>query len=162
MNHVRESEPVNKMELILIRKHDSHKSTVGHLYIDGKLFCATLEDTFRHNKIKNETRIPAGHYKIELRKDSPKARRYQTNYGTNGMLWLKGVPDFEYIYIHIGNDEDDSSGCVLVGSIIQESIKAGKIDLKILDSTNTYKELWSMVAPEIENNQPVYINVIDN
>jgi hypothetical protein len=32
------------------------------------------------------------------------------------MLQVMNVPEFEYILIHIGNTDDDTSGCLCVGS----------------------------------------------
>lgn len=150
------------MELFLKRMFDDHQSTTGLLYTDKGLFCATLEDTFRHEKVDRVTRIPAGRYKIELRKDSPMANRYQERFGTNGILWLKDVPNFKYVYIHVGNTDEDTEGCVLVGSEIQQSIKNGEITQKVLASTNTYRNLWILLAPEIEQEKEVYITIIDN
>ena len=30
-----------------------------------------------------------------------------------GMLWLQNVENFQWVYIHIGNDDDDTEGCPL-------------------------------------------------
>ena len=113
------------MELIIKRLLDDSRSTVGKLYLDGRLFAGTLEDTRRHKKVPRLTRIPAGRYEIKLRFDSPMAKRYEELYGTRGMLWLQDVEDFEWVYIHIGNDDDDSDGCILVGWVIHISCLAG-------------------------------------
>lgn len=150
------------MELFLKRTFDSHKSTTGLLYTDQGLFCGTLEDTFRHEKQDGITRIPAGRYKLALRKDSPMALRYQTRFGTNGMLWLQDVPGFKYVYIHIGNTDENTDGCILVGEEIQQIIKDGKISQQILSSTNIYRKLWGILAPKIEAEEDVYVTIIDN
>ena len=132
------------------------------MYAKPGLFCATLEDTFRHEKKKKVTRIPAGRYRLDLRKGSPMATRYQDKFGTNGMLWLRDVPGFKFVYIHIGNTDQDSDGCILVGGEIQQKIKNGKIKQKVLSSTDTYLELWALVAPEIELEKEVWITILDN
>ena len=65
-----------KLELKRIAKKD--KYTIGHLYINGKYFCDTLEDPDRGlsssmsnsqiamKKIKGDTAIPTGTYNITL------------------------------------------------------------------------------------------------
>ena len=48
-------------------------STLGILFdvTDGRKFlCFTLEDEAREVKVKGETRIPAGTYKLKLRKEN--------------------------------------------------------------------------------------------
>lgn len=150
------------MELVLNRKKDNHEETFGHLHIDGQFFCVTLEDTYRHKKIKGETRIPAGYYEIKLRKQSPMAERYKAKYKTDGMLHLQKVPNFTNVYIHIGNSKEDTNGCILVGAKGLQIVEEGRQKLKIVDSTKTYKPLWKLVADKIEINEPVHIKIIDN
>ena len=84
--------------------------TVGRLYVDGKLYCNTLEDVVRdlnkETKVPGKTAIPAGTYKV-IYNWSPK-------FGRN-LPRLLNVPHFDGILIHPGNTADDSAGCILVG-----------------------------------------------
>lgn len=84
--------------------------TVGRLFVDGKFFCNTLEDTVRdlsnEKKVYGKTAIPYGEYKV-IYNWSPK-------FGRN-LPRLLNVPAFEGILIHPGNTADDSAGCILVG-----------------------------------------------
>ena len=84
--------------------------TVGRLYVDGKFFCNTLEDTVRdlhrERKLPGKTAIPYGEYKVVF--------NWSPKFGRN-LPRLLNVPAFEGILIHPGNTADDSSGCILVG-----------------------------------------------
>ena len=71
------------------------------------------------------------------------------------MLEIKDVPNFEYILIHIGNDDDDTAGCLLVGNTADT--KKGFIG----DSTGAYKEIYSVIMGAIECNEPVTISIMD-
>ena len=102
------------MNLTLVRNRFYDTHTIGQLYIDGEYFCFTLEDVVREQpgvpvekwKVKNETAIPYGTYKIEF-VNSPK-------FGENSM-WVHDVPGFTGILIHSGNTDKDTSGCIIVG-----------------------------------------------
>ncbi|NLZ94625.1 MAG: hypothetical protein GX921_02220, partial [Bacteroidales bacterium] len=99
------------MKLKLIRKYKCPNYTIGHLYINDKYFCDTLEDKVRQldsieDKIKHKTAIPEGKYKVVVTM-SPKFKRL--------LPLLLNVPFFEGIRIHRGNDENDTSGCIIVG-----------------------------------------------
>lgn len=150
------------MELTLIREHDNHQNTIGMMYMDGVPFCMTLEDTFRHEKIKDETRIPSGRYEIKMRHGSPMSEKYRLKYGTDGMIWLQDVPGFQWVYIHIGNDERDSSGCILVGRSTTRLVVDGGTEQVLMKSTETYRQIHQHVSDAIQNNQPVFITIIDN
>lgn len=101
------------MELKLVRRWLSEKSTIGELTIDsaaGEIFrCFTIEDVVRPPgvKVPGKTAIPAGRYKVTL-EPSPKF---------HGAIKprLHDVPNFQGILIHAGNTADDSEGCILVG-----------------------------------------------
>ena len=58
------------MKLTLKRIALKPDYTIGKLYIDGKYFCDTLEDTVRkllaEKKIPGRTAIPAGTYRVSV------------------------------------------------------------------------------------------------
>jgi hypothetical protein len=112
--------------------------TLSKIFVDGKFVCLGLEDPLRASKIKGETGIPAGIYKVGLR-HSPK---FSPKYGHN-MLWVMGVPQYEFILIHPGNTKDDTEGCLLVGS----SLGVIKDKIAVLASVTAYNTLYKMVLP---------------
>ena len=101
-----------------ISKQFGKDATNGLLFIDGKFECYTLEDEYRTVKVMHETCIPEGTYPIEFRTVGGFDAKYTKRYGADfhkGMLWIRGVPEFEYILIHTGNTDSHTSGCLLVG-----------------------------------------------
>lgn len=94
------------MELLLKRIYKTNTSTIGELSVDGKFECYTLEDVERAVKIKNETAIPKGKYKVII---TP-SNRFKRD-----LPLLKNVLGFEGIRIHSGNTNHDTEGCILVG-----------------------------------------------
>lgn len=128
------------MLVIVDRDKYSSLDTIGNLYIENKIFCFTMEDVCRPNgeKIKGQTAIPFGKYKIGLRY-SPK---FSKKYG-HDMLWIMDVPQFEYILIHPGNTRFHTEGCLLVG----DKIGILKGDRAVLNSKPTYNKLYSILEP---------------
>ena len=109
------------MQLEVLRFSSQKDSTHGLLFentdIGRKFLCYTLEDEARALKVKGETRIPAGVYKIELRAEGGFHSRYAKKYPGihQGMLHVTDVPGFEWILIHTGNTDEHTAGCLLVG-----------------------------------------------
>lgn len=94
------------MKIEVKRLHRTENSTIGELTIDGKFECYTLEDVERDVKIKCETAIPKGTYKVIINK---------SNRFKKLMPLVLNVPNFEGIRIHPGNSNHDTEGCILVG-----------------------------------------------
>jgi hypothetical protein len=111
------------MKLELKRFSSQSDTTLGLLFVDGEFECFTLEDEYRADKIKGETRIPAGTYKVEKRKViSGLTEKYRKKYHWFDFhFMLQDVPDFQYVYIHIGNDDDHTDGCLLVSDIVKSN-----------------------------------------
>ena len=146
------------MHLQLIRFSTSKESTIGSLYIDGKFGCFTLEDTKRIKKIDGETRIPDGLYSLELRNEGSLTKKYAERYGNmhRGMLWLKDIPNFDWIYIHTGNKRGHTEGCILVGDTLNNN-QTG--DGFIGKSRDAYQRIYPRIAKAIESGEPVTIRI---
>ncbi len=147
------------MKLEVIRYHTSDDYTLGMLLdvTEGRKFlCYTLEDEYREEKVMHETRIPAGTYKITLRKVGGFHGRYEKKYGDmhKGMLWVRDVPGFEYILIHTGNTDEHTSGCLLVGNSSDYKGFVGS-------SVNAYKRVYPSIAAALESGEDVEITYTD-
>lgn len=130
------------MELILVRKIFTDKSTIGELFVNGQLFCHTLEDidrlldqdfTLEQNKslkIYANTAIPYGKYKVVI-SYSPRFKKL--------MPLLLNVPAFMGIRIHPGNKSEHTEGCLLVGE------HKGDPDY-IVNSKSTFIKLLSLLT----------------
>lgn len=117
-----------------IARKDSY--TIGRLYIDDEYFCDTLEDKDRglkqtdtleqikKVKVKDETAIPIGTYKVTL-SYSPRFKKI--------LPLIENVKGFDGIRIHSGNTNKDTSGCLLVG----KNTKVGMVT----SSRDTMKDL---------------------
>lgn len=118
------------MKLTLKRIFKGKNYTIGRLFLDGKYFCDTLEDTVRDDglKVYGKTAIPAGTYKLELT-ESPRFRCL--------MPLICNVPNFSGVRIHAGNTAEDTDGCVLVGF--------NKVKGKVINSRETFGKLLSLM-----------------
>ena len=99
------------MKIQLNRISEINNSTLGELFINDKFFCYTLEDKIRDVKIQDQTCIPIGTYEVLLTMSA----RFKTI-----LPILLKVPNFTGIRIHAVNTIEDTRGCILVGSAIQE------------------------------------------
>jgi len=118
------------MKLKVERIYKAPTYTIGKLYIDGQLFCDTLEDAVRPDGVKvyGKTAIGKGIYKVILNVSN----RFKIL-----MPLLLNVPNFEGIRIHAGNTDKDTHGCLLVG---KNTVKG-----KVTDSKKTFAELMSVL-----------------
>ena len=152
------------MKLQVVRTQLGKDATNGLLFIDGLFECYTLEDQYQAVKVMHETCIPEGTYDIQFRKTGGFHSKYSERYKNAhyGMLHIQDVPGFEYILIHTGNWESQTSGCLLVGDTQQ--------DLDVSDkgfigaSVNAYKRMYSKVANQLLQGKAVTIEytTIDN
>ena len=153
------------MRLEVLRISSGEDSTNGILYLvdetenytQRKFLCYTLEDEKRDEKVRGETRIPSGAYKIELRKEGGFHNKYSKRFSGihRGMLHITNVPNFEYILIHCGNTDEHTAGCLLVGDSQENNqiVKNGFIG----KSANAYKRIYPLIAEALEANETVTI-----
>ena len=150
------------MELEVLRFSSQKDSTNGILFdiTNGKrtFLCYTLEDEHRDDKVSGETRVPSGTYKITLRTVGGFHGRYEKKYGEmhKGMLWVRDVPNFEYILIHTGNTDEHTAGCLLVGDSQQANF--GSSDGFVGSSTQAYKRIYPSIAKALEEKELVTIS----
>lgn len=146
------------MKLTLKRIAKRNTYTIGRLYIDNVLFCDVLEDKDRglksnmplskiqQIKVKHETAIPTGTYKITLDVISPKfsQKQFYRDNANNGRLpRLLNVPGYDGILMHAGSSEKDTSGCLLVGE--------NKVVGKVINSQATFKRLYKKLLTAKDN-----------
>lgn len=120
------------MKLKLERKYKKEKYTIGRLYVDGVLFCNTLEDVDRgldesttaieiaEKKVYGETAIPTGTYKVVLDVYSPKFSKYPfyQDICEGKLPRLLNVKGFNGILIHCADGPRGAElvqGCIGIG-----------------------------------------------
>ena len=152
------------MKLTLIRSALKPKYTIGHLYVDGEYFCDTIEDkdrglaaTMTHDeimkiKVKSETAIPLGTYKVTMVITSPKfSLKSSYNWCKGRLPRLLGVSGFEGILIHAGRTEKSSAGCIIVGK--------NKVVGAVVESMETLQKLWRKLDAAYKKGEAITIQV---
>lgn len=154
------------MELIVDRKYKKQNYTIGNLYIDGKFFSNTLEDTDRGlddsmsiaeiRKLKKPsiTAIPRGTYEVTLDVFSPRfcTKPFYKQVCNSKLPRLLNVKGFEGILIHAGNTDKDSAGCLLVG--------ANKVKGQVINSKETFKELYKLLKDKHDKGEKITIKIL--
>ena len=151
------------MTLEVMRYGFGLESTLGRLYVSGdarRFECFTLEDERRTLKVRGETAIPPGTYEITLRTEGGMHARYAERFPEwhRGMVWLREVPNFKYVYIHTGNTDDDTEGCILTGAV---PVVLPDGEFEIAKSSEAYKKLYLKIAAAIEAHKRVTIHVME-
>lgn len=144
------------MILEQFRYQETKDHTKSLFSIDGDFKCFMLEDGFNEVKVYGETRIPAGEYEIELRTRGGKHDKYIKKFGSEfhkGMLWIKNIPNYKYVYIHIGNTPVDTLGCPLTG------FDAYSTKSKVGNSTGAYKLIYPIIRDAILSGECVTLKI---
>ncbi len=134
------------LKLRLIREPSRNGFTTGVLFANGVFQNFIGEDQIREVpgqpvtewKVKGNTAIPAGTYRIVLQQSARFGRL---------MPYLIRVPGFDAIEIHWGNKKEDTEGCLLTGLI------------RGYDSVGGSKQAFEALIKIIEANQPVTITI---
>ena len=153
------------MELLNQRISSGVEATLGIMHDvtpdkPREFLCYVLEDQFNEPKIPGETRIPAGRYQIKYRDEGGMIVRYKNRFPWHkGMLWLQDVPDFQFIYIHVGNKDDDSEGCLLVGDGQASNVNGERGQVN--SSVAAYKRLYHRITAALDAGEEVWIQIED-
>lgn len=132
------------MRVKILRVALGNDSTLSHLYIDGIFQCYLLEDKIRAEKIPNQTAFPEGIYKLRLNTWGGMNSKYKGILGVDhvGMIEIAGIPNYSYVYIHIGNTHLQTSGCPLTGF----GFESYKGNYKVLQSRLAYEMVYPKLA----------------
>ncbi len=146
-------------ELLNRRISSGADATLGTLFdVTGapEFLCYVLEDQHNEPKIPGETRIPPGRYQIKMRNEGGMIVRYKKRFDWHGgMIWLQDVPGFKWVYIHVGNKDDDTDGCLLVGDgQISNVIERGQVTTSVA----AYKRIYQTISKALEAEE-VWITV---
>jgi hypothetical protein len=147
------------MLIEVLRVYSNDEATLGHLFINNKFQCFTLEDQYRAKKVYADTRIPAGLYDITYRTVGGMHTRYKDRFPHmhQGMLWVRNVPGFEYILIHMGNYESQTAGCLLVG---MDAVLSGTHPY-IAHSRMAYEKIYPIIASALNRGEHVVLSIVD-
>jgi Family of unknown function (DUF5675) len=149
-------------ELVCAREPTVGATTFGKLFrpssLGPALECYVLEDVVRELpgvpvdrwKIKGQTAIPAGRYRVTL-ETSPR-------FGP-GTITLHDVPGFAGIRVHAGNDDSDTEGCPLVGRGIQRDPTGDGGNL--IESVVALRALQARIAAAIADGLEVFWTVVN-
>ena len=148
------------MTVVVQRINQDTDSTIGALFIDGKLECWTIEDEVRTKKVYAETAIGDGTYKLKLRTHGGFHKRYTRKFGEawhKGMIEICDVPKFSDVLIHIGNDDDDTAGCLLVGLEVNiNTFERGMIKR----STPAYQRIYPKIRDALLSGEAVTLTIL--
>ena len=138
--------------------HDE-TATISRVYIDDAFECFGLEDEPREIKVPGETRIPAGLYQVGVKDFGPHHEAYAARFPDIhvGMLHILDVPGFADVLIHCGNTDEDTGGCLLVGTTA--NLQPGQMSVQ--NSARAYIHFYSTVALRAKRGD-LTIEFIDN
>lgn len=138
------------LEIRVKRVRQGKNSTLSELYIGNTFICYGLEDSVREEKIKGSTAIPAGRYQLKFNRYGAMNGRYKRLFPEwhQGMIELTGIPNFSYVYIHIGNNFSDTAGCLLVGQQMKYFKKQNEYEIR--QSKDAYTVLYKRLAAAME------------
>jgi len=143
--------------------------TAGFLTNESQSFRSwCLEDTYHAQKIHGSTRIPGGRlYELGLRKEAtPLTLKHREAY--KALPWFKAhpnwfhieitkVPEYSGVYIHSGNDDAHTLGCLL---------PAYSFDISLLDKPSAksmlaVNDFYAIAYPILESGSKVFITIKD-
>lgn len=138
------------MELLIKRQPSTEHGTFGRLYVDEVFACFSLEDEVREVagknvsewKVKGETAIPAGRYKVIIT---------HSNRFNRDLPLLLNVEGFTGIRIHPGNTQDNTEGCILVGT--------DKNETGLRNSRLAFQELLADMQEALVHGEEVFITI---
>lgn len=147
------------MDFELLRYNHDKESSQGLLAVDDDFKAFTLEDERREQKVSGDTRIPEGRYKVGIRKElTPLTKKYRGMYPWfEYHIEIQGIPNFRYVYIHVGNDEGHTEACVLIADTAMND--PNDYSGRQWQSAQAFARFYQAVYPRLKNGEECWINV---
>jgi hypothetical protein len=151
--------PLNSTSVTVLRYLDDGQTTLGLLFLRGRFFAYTLEDTHQKSKVPGHTRIPAGTYPLELnRVVTPLTERYRSRFSWFDFhIEVMDIPGFSRVYIHIGNSHADTEGCILIA----DGVNAADPQKMITHSRLAFERFYKTLHPQLDQGEKLSIQVMD-
>lgn len=121
--------------------------TIGELYINNELFCYTLEDAVRPEKIYGKTAIPKGEYDVIIN---------MSNRFKKLMPLLLKVPNYEGVRIHSGNTHLDTDGCIILGLGLARDPDSN-YDWRVSNSRAAVSKFMELIS----TGEPIKISIVN-
>jgi hypothetical protein len=165
------------LNFLLQRYSDNGNSTQGLFFekidlsgIDMQTlewFSHTLEDEYRAEKVKGETRIPGGKvYELKIRQeDTPLTIKHRETYNKGEAepwfeyhIEITGIENFFGCYIHSGISEKHTDGCLLLcDTANNHKIETGDM----ARSLQAVKRFYQKVYPHLKKGGRAFLEVRD-
>lgn len=140
--------------------------TISRFYINEKRYYNILEDKDRglrqtdplekikKVKVKGETAIPTGRYRIDMETVSPKYEKVSWAKKLCGgkMPRLVDVPGFDGILLHPGSTPDHTDGCLLTGQNLEKG--------KVLHSRDCFIFIYKQLKAAHERGEEIWIEIV--
>lgn len=156
--------------LLIVERYDFEPDwTIGRLLINKVKDGFVVEDQIRkigQPKVHGETAIPFGRYALSFRQSPKFSAKFLwsdahkklvwatqranfpeiTDFRDHDLIWLKDVPNFQFILVHWGNTDKDTEGCLIVGA------KLGMVEGRegVVESRVYYQKMYERVYPIIK------------
>lgn len=159
------------MELRIDRRYKKGSYTISNLTVNDFWVCNIIEDRdrglhkgmslsqIRSLKVKSQTAIPSGRYRVTMKVVSPKfsQKKYYMDFCKGRLPRVLDVPGFDGILIHAGNLNTDlatagmSAGCLLTG--INTVVGA------LTKTKANFEKLYKLLLKADQKGEDIYLTV---
>ena len=143
--------------------NDSTLSRLWNITDGARIALAwSLEDERREEKVFAETCIPVGTYELALRTHGGFHDRYKRRFPDMhiGMIEVTSVLGFSDILWHVGNDDEDTAGCLLLGTT-PVIVSEGGGDFTVARSVDAYKKVYPTVSGPLSEGETCVVTYME-
>lgn len=126
-------------------------STVSELLLDGKRLCFTLEPG---PYSPAHPRKPSGRFALVLRKEGGIYEKYRAKFPD----WFVGIPQIivpgrSFIEVHMGNTNEDTEGCSLLGAAYERPMVSLSQHYEVRRSQEAYMRVYPQIRDACQAGQ---------